>query len=215
MENAEYHEHLTATTATMPGGQVHVQAWPAVRGQLFELLRGVSAVAGTPMDVNDTPQEPPYEPVPTLDWDAVAAQIGGELMPSAAQTAISGLTTTLAEWLAEEPQLQYEETEWEQVDFDSVAVESEFVVPEHHPERGTVLILFPAFQLQCYSAQMSSHRGLCGLEASQLVTIPIGPHGQTERCTQHIDQSLLNVLMHSSIDVHSRHHAAPAAVPVL
>ncbi|KAH9935419.1 uncharacterized protein B0H18DRAFT_1114168 [Fomitopsis serialis] len=53
------------------------------------------------------------KPTTTLDWDAVAAEIGGELTPSSAQTAIGGLTATLADWLAEEPQTQQEILETE------------------------------------------------------------------------------------------------------
>lgn len=74
-----------------------------VAGPLYELLHDVSHAASStqrePLSVDNADAL-------VLDWETISSQISGDLAPSTAQSAVVGLTTSLMDWLATDPDAQ-------------------------------------------------------------------------------------------------------------
>lgn len=74
-----------------------------VAGPLYELLHDVSHAASStqrePLSVDNADAL-------VSDWETIFSQISGDLAPSTAQSAVVGLTTSLMDWLATDPDAQ-------------------------------------------------------------------------------------------------------------
>lgn len=72
---------------------------PHVIGPLYQLLHDVTEAASIDM----AHYSPDHEDRMVLDWEAISTQISGDLGPTTVQTAVAGLTTSLYDWLAADP----------------------------------------------------------------------------------------------------------------
>ena len=84
-----------ASTSSAPPPPIGV-APQEVLGPLAHLLQDVSEnITTSPL----VPIEDPDGAPQSIDWDAVSAELGGELRPSAAKAALSDLTSSLHRWI--------------------------------------------------------------------------------------------------------------------
>lgn len=97
-ESSSQHQQAVQYRLQVPDTEATPSTIQHVVGPLYDLLQDVTHASSIGLNQDD------HQDGMILDWKAISSQISGDLAPTAAQGAVTALTTSLLDWLAAAPE---------------------------------------------------------------------------------------------------------------